>query len=450
MRVGATHPDDATTVGPRSPTRVVLIRSTSNQPKHAPSTGMLKNPRRTLKEPHVVRNAREPEKTWPSASKQQKRWKESRTQMRSDLRERHLEERKQIQADLSEKRKSALAKDKAEGVPFKVSQSLFAYRAAQRREELQKRHALERRAMAVDVRQSLDWRTWLEKQAEQGDEAAKAALRGLRYREQRKSKRYREQDGIEGEELDPLRKLTVAALEAEIDPKRQLVIYRGQDGQEKFTDTGPRIVMHDKSEDSPEAAPRIAAQQYGGKVDITGSSEFRERAARQAVRLGITVADNDLQAIVADEQSRLRAERAPSPSTRAKQTVERVQADNFSTEPGDRPALQRTRPAPGQQPIEVPEKQAEALSGPFAAAVQMMEQSLDRWLDGDRSSGPVKAFITAHDRATRQGANGRTLIAEVVDRVVNRRGQGAGVSADLGGFQAAIERQRKRELGMGR
>jgi len=34
------------------------------------------------------------------------------------------------------------------------------------------------------------------------------------------------------------------------------------------------------------------------------------------------------------------------------------QADNFSTEPGDRPALQRTRPAPGQQPIEVPEKQA--------------------------------------------------------------------------------------------
>jgi hypothetical protein len=188
---------------------------------------MLKNPRRTLKEPHVVRNAREPEKTWPSASKQQKRWKESRTQMRSDLRERHLEERKQIQADLSEKRKSALAKDKAEGVPFKVSQSLFAYRAAQRREELQKRHALERRAMAVDVRQSLDWRTWLEKQAEQGDEAAKAALRGLRYREQRKSKRYREQDGIEGEELDPLRKLTVAALQAEIDPKRQLVVYRG-------------------------------------------------------------------------------------------------------------------------------------------------------------------------------------------------------------------------------
>jgi hypothetical protein len=96
----------------------------------------------------------------------------------------------------------------------------------------------------------------------------------------------------------------------------------------------------------------------------------------------------------------------------------------------------------------VPENQAEAPSGPFAAAVQMMEQSLDRWLDGDRSSGPVKAFIAAHDRATRQGANGRTLIAEVVDRVFTRRGDG--VAADLSGFMSTIEQQRKRELGMGR
>jgi hypothetical protein len=87
---------------------------------------------------------------------------------------------------------------------------------------------------------------------------------------------------------------------------------------------------------------------------------------------------------------------------------------------------------------------------PREQAIQTMEQAIGRWLDGDRSSEPVKAFIAAHDRATRQGANGRTLIAEVVDRVVTRRGEGAGVSADLGGFLAAIERQRKRELGMGR
>lgn len=77
-----------------------------------------------------------------------------------------------------------------------------------------------------------------------------------------------------------------------------------------------------------------------------------------------------------------------------------------------------------------------------------MEQAIDRWLDGDHSSEPVKAFIAAHDRATRQGANGHTLIAEVVDRVVTRRGDG--VDAGLGGFMASIERQRKREQGIGR
>jgi len=40
-------------------------------------------------------------------------------------------------------------------------------------------------------------------------------------------------------------------------------------------------------------------------VDITGSAEFRERAARQAVRLGIEVVDADLQAVVQDERQRL-------------------------------------------------------------------------------------------------------------------------------------------------
>ena len=64
------------------------------------------------------------------------------------------------------------------------------------------------------------------------------------------------------------------------------------------------IVMHDKADDSLEAALRLAAQKYGGKVGITGSGEFRERAARQAVRLGIKVTDADLQAVVVDEQAK--------------------------------------------------------------------------------------------------------------------------------------------------
>ena len=73
---------------------------------------------------------------------------------------------------------------------------------------------------------------------------------------------------------------------------------------------------------------------------------------------------------------------------------------------------------------------------------------MEQWLDGDHSSGPVKAFIAAHDRATRQGADGRKLIADVVDRVITRRGEG--VDQAVGGFIAEIGRQRNREQGVGR
>ncbi len=108
-------------------------------------------------------------------------------------------------------------------------------------------------------------------------------MRGIRYREQRK--KNQQIDGIEGEELDPLRKLTLAGLEAHIDPKRQLVLYRDAQGRDQFTDTGPLIVMHDKGADSLEAALRLAAKKYGGKVDITGSSEFREPVRSSMDRL---------------------------------------------------------------------------------------------------------------------------------------------------------------------
>jgi hypothetical protein len=212
-----------------------------------------------------------------------------------------------VTAELRQMRAAALAEHQRDGMRPQVAIAYQAWVAAARREEVQKRQAAERKALIAKVPRAEVWRTWLEQQAERGDEAAQAALRGIRYRAQRKVSSL--QDGIEGEELDPLRKLTVAALQAEIDHKRQLVIYRGRDGGEKFTDTGPRIVMHDKGDDSLEAALRIAAQKYGGKVAITGSSAFRERAARQAVRLGITVTNDDLQVLVADAQGKLQAQR---------------------------------------------------------------------------------------------------------------------------------------------
>ena len=42
----------------------------------------------------------------------------------------------------------------------------------------------------------------------------------------------------------------------------------------------------------------LASQKFGGEVYITGDADFRERGARQAVRMGIRVADQDLLEVV--------------------------------------------------------------------------------------------------------------------------------------------------------
>ena len=258
-----------------------------------------------------------------------------RSQQRAEMRERHQVERADLVEKVRQERAALSEQARQQGQPLAVVQSLWALRAAQEREAFQKRQAAERKALSARQPKQEVWRKWLEREAGQGDEAALAALRGIRYREQRQ--KNRQVDGIEGEELDPLRKLTLAGLDAQIDPKRQLVLYRGADGREKFTDTGPRIVIHDRSADSLEAALRMAAQKYGGKVEITGGSDFRERAARQAVRLGIAVADADLQTVVKDEQARWRV-----PPTRpiAQQDARAINAPTVPSPQQDVAAIQ--------------------------------------------------------------------------------------------------------------
>ena len=164
---------------------------------------------------------------------------------------------------------------------------------------------------------AIAWRQWLEQRAAEGDPAAEAALRGIRYRARRKARR----DAFEGEEHETLApRVTVAALTADLDRRRQVVTYRGADGQEKFLDFGQRIEMRDRAADSLEAALRIAAEKYGGRVSIQGSGEFRERGARLAARIGVRVTDEDLRSIVDDERARM--ERGEPPGQEAEQEAD--------------------------------------------------------------------------------------------------------------------------------
>ncbi|EQD36816.1 Relaxase/mobilization nuclease family protein, partial [mine drainage metagenome] len=223
---------------------------------------------------------------------------------RAALSGRHRTERADLRKLIREERQSARSKARKEGMDPRMALALHAKRAADRTEALQKRQATERAALRT-LPPAEAWRQWLIERAAAGDSAAEAALRGIRYRERRKAKR----DAFEGTDDEALApRLTVAALTADLDARRHLITYRGADGAAKFVDFGQRIEMRDRTADSLEAALRIAAEKYGGRVSIQGSGEFRERAARLATRIGVRVSDEDLRSIVTDERGHIEQE----------------------------------------------------------------------------------------------------------------------------------------------
>ncbi|MDR0275601.1 MAG: relaxase/mobilization nuclease domain-containing protein [Burkholderiaceae bacterium] len=238
----------------------------------------------------------------------------ARKRQRDTLRERHQDERKTLKADLAGQRRQLFRAAKAgHRLVTPVELALHARQRALQLEALQKRQREERLAFSKSLpKRAATWRAWLEQQAGQDDAAAQAALRGIRYQEQRKKKQQvnaiaravEEQQEQEQEQEQQIRMLTVARLRAEVDRRLQWVVYKSQDGTTRMVDEGHRIVVKDLHDDTLEAALRVAAAKYYNQITITGTAEFRERTARMAVQLGIGVKDDDLQGIVRDEREK--------------------------------------------------------------------------------------------------------------------------------------------------
>ena len=241
-------------------------------------------------------------------AREQAQLRERRRAEREALRRRHEVERRSLAAVHYAQRRRLRALSQPRGRDGHLALALWAFTAAREREALQRRQAAERRSLTDSLPRGEVWRRWIEGQAAAGDEAARAALRGIQYRERRKQR----QEGIAGDEVSPQRPFTVGSLRAEVDAVRHIIVYRRADGSEVFRDVGPQIVMRDKGDESLEAALRVAAQKYGGRVRLTGSEPFRARAARMATRLGIGVDDAQLQGVVREERQRV-AERWAKP-----------------------------------------------------------------------------------------------------------------------------------------
>jgi hypothetical protein len=227
---------------------------------------------------------------------------------RDALRQQHKEKRTALKVVLAGQRRQLFRAAQRQGrFVTQIELALHARERAMQLESLQIRQAQERKALTQSLpKPATVWRAWIEQQAQQGDAAAQAALRGIRYNEQRKKKV--QANTLAGEETEQQRIYTLARFRAEIHRRNQSIIYRSADGAARFVDTGPRILLKDRvpAGDTLEAALRIAAQRYNNQVSSTGTRECREQAARMAARLGIRVRDDDLKTLVDHQKARIK------------------------------------------------------------------------------------------------------------------------------------------------
>ena len=160
-----------------------------------------------------------------------------------------------------------------------------------------KQHAQDAEWLNVELKR---WRELAELR-EQEDEARAQA-------DQVEAARERGRSGFAGDDRQNGRWI-VKPYTREWDDHRRCAVYRARDGHEVFIATRRRVEVIDTSDESMAAALKVASKKFPDGITITGPPEFRQRAAREAARLGIMVLDPDLAAIVRDEQQR--GERGP-------------------------------------------------------------------------------------------------------------------------------------------
>jgi hypothetical protein len=363
---------------------------------------------------------------------------------REELRARHAAERANLRERLKTERAAARTEMRSQGIDTRTADALFAFKAAAAREQMTKRQRDERQALSAELSRGMVWRRWVESQAAAGDEPAQAALRGILYRERRR--RRAETNGIEGDAVDPLEALherlrkgpddlVLATLSAERDKRGQYITYRRTaTGATAFVDRGPRIDMLSQENAALEAALRIASEKYGGRVLLTGSAEFQERAARMAARLGIRVTNSDLQGVVRDAQQQPYDHRAwATASQRAREEREREhreavdrerraaqehqppeqpqsEAGSAAPRQPDPPIIERADP-PRHQAVEwwnrrtVAERAAWMAEAAAAGRERTLAGAWHRWRDyQDAGHEPPAAVRAVRERGDRRGA----------------------------------------------
>lgn len=197
--------------------------------------------------------------------------------------------RQQKQAQIEEARRRARLKRaiiKQLGNESLVKRVLYHQAGAGLRSDIQAirdRHQAQCKASLQDV-QHLAWLDWLARKAALGDQAALAALRTRRQRAQRKANCLLasiQQPGLA--EARPFSGLAIDSV-----TKQGTILYRDKDSA--IRDSGDQFeVSKGITQKGLEIALLMATQRFGSGIALTGDADFRQRAARTAEALGLSV-----------------------------------------------------------------------------------------------------------------------------------------------------------------
>lgn len=229
--------------------------------------------------------------------------RERRSAERRQLAEEHRRRRADLRARQHTDRQTRLAQDwHGRFAERRAAVSIIAMEQLQQRDALAEELRRERQALRArqSAARALNWREWLQKQIDEGNERAEAArseLRGLRHRERRRAGKDKERrrhfeaaNGAEGHHPLDSRHFFAAGVSS------LGVTYHRLDGREAFFDDGRRLWMSDNSEETLRTAMKLAGLKWGGKIKVGGfNDEEKELLVRIAAKEGLSFVDADMQ-----------------------------------------------------------------------------------------------------------------------------------------------------------
>ncbi|MDA8257075.1 MAG: toprim domain-containing protein [Betaproteobacteria bacterium] len=221
-----------------------------------------------------------------------------RAKAQYDLDARHREQREALFGSLDQLRADKMRE--LSGMAEEHQRSLIAIEVAKAVEAMQKQQISERKNLQSELPDVPSYRNFLEDRAA-NDPVAARMLDDDRSRAQIP-------EAVKGKRIAPVEPAVLEGLTHEIeDGPAGKAIHYARDGERVMSDRGERVDLYKMDDREIEAALRLAEQKYdmGKGLVLTGSSEFQQRAAEVAGRMGLKIQNEDLRK--AWEQGRLTA-----------------------------------------------------------------------------------------------------------------------------------------------